>query len=94
MNGPKHYADAETLLRAADEASAEALATLRADASMDPTPSLVGVLGLVLAAQVHATLAHAAAVAEMDAFGMADGSATGRTVNQVAAWVDAFGGAS
>jgi hypothetical protein len=66
MNGPKHYADAETLLAMADKASVEAMAAAQADASFDTLPALAGVFGLVIAAQVHATLAQAAATAGPD----------------------------
>ena len=46
---------------------------------------------IIAEAQVHATLALAAATAELDAYvGPDDSSATGRSAEEAAAWADAF----
>lgn len=65
MTGPEHYAEAERLLTAVGDA-------LR-DADSESSPAVrqarlaatsVAITGIVTAAQVHATLAHAAATSE------------------------------
>jgi hypothetical protein len=78
MNGPEHYREAEQHLKYAAECGAT-----------DPRTETLH----LAYAQVHATLAHVAAVATMDATeGPNGGSATGRTVEDYCAWADVLGG--
>lgn len=76
MTGPEHYREAERLIAAGE---------------YDETGEDVLHARDIALAQVHATLALAAATAELDAYGMADGSATGRTEKRGRAWSEAIG---
>lgn len=77
MTGPEHYRTAERLIAALRDVP---LGSEKESA-------------LLAEAQVHATLALAAAVAGLDAHeGPGGGSATGRTLTDVSAWEKAFGG--
>lgn len=72
MNGPQHFREAEGFLESAAYWKEE-----------EDLPS-VQVDYALRRALVHATLAHAAAVAELDPFGHEEG--TGRTVERSEAW--------
>lgn len=72
MTGPDHYRKAEDLLSSADLNQLE--------------PGSPAERSVFAEAQVHATLALAAATAELTAYGMNDGSATGRTETREMAW--------
>lgn len=90
MNGPRHYLKAEQLIRQANEwmdadhgwkaqlSSDERIARRQADMAQ---------------AQVHATLALAAATATLDVFeGPNGGAGTGRSHEDWKAWADALKG--
>lgn len=90
MTGPDHYRAAEQLLGLAEGVNNDL-------ATNPPAPHLhaaknAGMKVLVEFAQVHATLALAAATAEMDVYSGPNGTdGTGRTLKQVNAWDAAFG---
>lgn len=71
MTGPEHYREAEALLDSVESRG------------FGPEPDHIQAAWLA-AAQVHATLALAAATAELDVFG--EGNGTGRTVKRSKAW--------
>lgn len=73
MTGPEHYREAEALLDSVE------------DRGFGPEPDHIQTAWLS-AAQVHATLALAAATAELDAYDSGGGSATGRTERRAKAW--------
>jgi hypothetical protein len=76
MTGPEHYREAERLIEPGEQDANE--------------PELV--LRDIAIAQVHATLALAAATAQLDAYeGPGGGSATGRSFSDSTAWDAAFG---
>jgi hypothetical protein len=73
MTGPEHYQEAETLLSAA--------------ANADRNADHAEVALLLRFAQVHATLAHAAAVGTLDAYsGPVSGYSLGRFQTDAEAW--------
>lgn len=78
MRGPEHYRLAEDWLSEAADAY-----------DRISNPYEAGRLAAALAG-VHAQLAGAGAVAELDAYGMADGSATGRSPSRFEEWTRAF----
>lgn len=79
MNGPEHYQEAEKLLDAA----------IRYRPGTEPAEAQVD----VALAQVHATLALAAAVGTLDAYqGPINGYSLGRSDSDAAAWQSATGG--
>lgn len=72
MTGPEHYRQAERLIAAV---------TLDDGHLIEDDPNVIAL------AQVHATLALAAATAELDAFPVGDGvAATGRDSEAAVAW--------
>lgn len=85
MTGPEHYREAEKWLGYAKQ-------------WWESGDDRIGAATAVAAAaigQVHATLAHTAAIAGLDAAeGPGGGSATGRTTKDANAWYEAIGGAS
>lgn len=84
MNGPQHYREAERLIAAVtlDGTHPDGSPFIRSD-----EPQTIAL------AQVHATLALAAATAGLDATeGPNGGSATGRTADDATAWEQALGG--
>lgn len=79
MTGPEHYREAERLLtrnRTEDYDGTEYVVSVPSDRDL-------------VEAQVHATLALAAATAELDVYeGPTGHDGTGRTSRQVAAWAE------
>lgn len=75
MNGPEHYREAERLLDRAE------------NVIPDDEPAQAAVAAR---AQVHATLALAAATAELDAYNVDGQAATGRRADAGKAWRDAI----
>jgi hypothetical protein len=91
MTGPEHYRSAEQLLAQAERVNND-LADGRYP-QHEVNGRNAGMRVLIDCAQVHATLAVAAATAELDADeGPAGGSATGRDGNRSRAWSEVLGG--
>lgn len=85
-SGPQHYRMAEYVLDEAKKFMAESVA----EADVEDLPEIAGQhAAMVAQAQVHATLALAAATAEIDYFGSDAG--TGRRDDRATAWNAAFG---
>lgn len=78
MTGPEHYRTAERLLRAVDVYRA----------SEDNYSAQMA----IAEAQVHATLALAAATAELDHYGGGEDGGTGGTIAQSHAWQKVLAG--
>jgi hypothetical protein len=77
MNGPQHYQEAERYAEEATDPAGHGVQSIQQHIAL---------------AQVHATLALAAATAELDASeGPGGGSATGRTAERGYAWEEVLG---
>lgn len=92
-DGPAHYKEAERLLAAMGGLRDQIKDLVGESRNATEAASLAAMPMQVIAeAQVHATLALAAATAELDADeGPGGGSATGRDGLRGRAWTDAFG---
>jgi hypothetical protein len=83
MTGPEHYREAERLLAGLDDI--RDVMTRKAKGDADLVACAITVNGYVAEIQVHATLALAAATAELDGYGEG-GAVTGRPVISRVAW--------
>jgi hypothetical protein len=87
--GPEHYRAAEEILADAQKVKN----TMATEGDWEPLEVAAALQTRYGEAQVHATLALAAATAELDTYeGPTGGTGTGRSVRQGNAWGEAFGG--
>lgn len=92
MTGPEHYREAERLI---DQAASEFDDPGWRSSTMSPAERIARRDSDVALAQVHATLALAAATAGLDAIeGPNGGSATGRSSEDWSGWNDVISGGS